>query len=99
MGWIQEFADLFGKLAFYKIVHEYEQGLYFRAGRVRERRLPNRSIKPKDLEIPWKIKNKEYQRYYHLFDYFELKKLIDKTNFQIIESNILGKNLVFVLKK
>lgn len=50
MGWIQEIADLFGKLAFYKIVHEYEQGLYFRAGRVQERRLPKRALKPKDLE-------------------------------------------------
>jgi len=56
-------------------------------------------LKPKDLIVPWKKDKKEYQRFYHLFDYFELKKLLNKTNFKIIESNIFGKNLVFVLKK
>ncbi len=56
-------------------------------------------LKPKDILIPWKKNKKEFLRFYHLFDYFELKKLINKTKFEIIESNILGKNLVFVLKK
>ncbi len=56
-------------------------------------------FKPKDTLISWKIKNKAYQRYYHLFTYFELKKLIKKTNFKIMESKSFGKNLVFILKK
>ena len=56
-------------------------------------------LKPKDLLVPWKIKSKQYKRYYHLFDYYELRKLIRKTKFKIIESNLLGKNLVFVLEK
>lgn len=56
-------------------------------------------LKPRDLLIPWKIKDKKYERYYHLFDYYELKKLVKKTPFKILESSILGKNLVFVLEK
>lgn len=56
-------------------------------------------FKPKDMFIPWKIKNKTCQRYYHLFTYFELKKLIKKTNFRMIKSKPFGKNLIFILKK
>lgn len=50
MGWIQEIADLVGQLRFYAIVHEYEQGLYFRTGTVRERRIPKSQLKPRELE-------------------------------------------------
>lgn len=32
MGWIQELADLFGKLSFFDIVYEYQQGLLFNKG-------------------------------------------------------------------
>ena len=56
-------------------------------------------FKKKDVLIPWKKKNISYPRFYHLFTYPELKKLIEKTDFKIIKSNVLGKNLVFVLKK
>ena len=56
-------------------------------------------LKPRDLSIPWNKNSKEYKRFYHLFDFFELKKLIKKTNLKILESNIFGKNLVFILKK
>jgi flagellar basal body-associated protein FliL len=37
MGIIQELADVIGKLKFFEVVHEYQQGLYFRKGRVMER--------------------------------------------------------------
>ena len=47
MGLIQELADLVGKLTFVGIVHEYEQGLYFRSGVVIEKRV--RRVKPGDL--------------------------------------------------
>ncbi len=47
MGLIQEMADLFGKIAFVTVVHEYEQGLYFRRGISIER--PVRRLKPEDL--------------------------------------------------
>ena len=53
----------------------------------------------KDVFIPWFIKNKKYQRFYHLFDYFELKGLIKETKFKIVSSNIFGENLIFILKK
>lgn len=56
-------------------------------------------FKPKDTFISWKIKNETYQRYYHLFTYFELKRLIKKTNFRMIKSKPFGKNLIFILKK
>lgn len=56
-------------------------------------------LKPKDLIIPWKHRHKEYPRFYHMFDFIELKKLIQKTQFNILESNIFGKNLIFILKK
>lgn len=39
MGWVQEIIDLFGKLIFYEIVHEYEQGLYLRNGRVIDKKV------------------------------------------------------------
>lgn len=39
MGWVQEILDLIGKLTFCEIVHEYEQGLYLRRGRVIDRRI------------------------------------------------------------
>ena len=37
MGIIQELADIFGKLKFCEMVHEYQQGLYFRNGSAIER--------------------------------------------------------------
>jgi hypothetical protein len=39
MGFIQELADLIGKLNFFQIVYEYEQGLYFRNGVVKPKRI------------------------------------------------------------
>ncbi|MEK6826367.1 MAG: class I SAM-dependent methyltransferase, partial [Nanoarchaeota archaeon] len=53
----------------------------------------------KNIRMPWKIGDKVYFRNVHLFDYFELKKFVRKTGFGILESNIFGKNLVFVLRK
>ena len=53
----------------------------------------------KDALIPWKIKNKIHYRYYHLFNYFELKNLLKKVNFTILESKIFNGNLIFIVKK
>lgn len=47
MGLIQELADLLGKISFVTVVHEYEQGLYFRQGVSIEK--PVRKIKADDL--------------------------------------------------
>jgi len=47
MGLIQELADLVSKLNFVVIVHEYEQGLYFRKGKAIEKAV--RWMKPQEL--------------------------------------------------
>ncbi|HII72599.1 TPA: hypothetical protein HA265_07620 [Candidatus Woesearchaeota archaeon] len=39
MAWVNEIAQLFRKLSFYDIVYEYQQGLFFRNGRVIEKRV------------------------------------------------------------
>jgi len=48
MGIIQELAELTGKLNFVTVVHEYEQGLYFRNGVVIEK--PVRGLKSVELD-------------------------------------------------
>jgi len=47
MGLIQDLTDLLGKISFVTIVHEYEQGLYFRRGVSIEK--PIRRLKADDL--------------------------------------------------
>jgi hypothetical protein len=47
MGLIQELVDLVSKLTFVAIVHEYEQGLYFRSGVVIEK--ATKGLKAGDL--------------------------------------------------
>jgi len=47
MGLIQELADLLGKISFVTVVHEYEQGLYFRKGISIEK--PIRKLRGEDL--------------------------------------------------
>lgn len=48
MGWIQELRDLIKEFSFYEIVYEYQQGLFFRAGKAIEVR--RRSLKGSELE-------------------------------------------------
>ena len=54
---------------------------------------------PKNVTVPWHIHEKRYDRFYHLFDYLELKQLIKKFHFKILKSNIFSKNLILILKK
>lgn len=67
MGFIQELADLIGKLRFYDIVYEYQQGIYLSNGRVIEKH--RRNIPKEEME---RIKEKEIEfkkmvgRYYFL---------------------------------
>lgn len=56
-------------------------------------------FKKKDLMIAWYKKGKKYERYYHLFTTFELKRLLKKEGFKISQSNMLGKNLMFIISK
>src|SRR3989344_990616 len=50
MGFVSELADLAKKLNCVRVVNEWEQGLYVHFGRIRERRIPDESIKPRELE-------------------------------------------------
>lgn len=53
----------------------------------------------KEVFIPWKVKDKIYQRYYYLFNYFEFKSLLSKY-FKIEHSEgIFEKNIELIVKK
>ncbi len=54
--------------------------------------------KSKKSYISWKIKGKIYKRYYYFFKEKELKDLILKAGFKILE-NYSNKNIVFILEK
>jgi tRNA (uracil-5-)-methyltransferase TRM9 len=41
-------------------------------------------FKSKERQVPWRLKEKTIYRYYHLFSYGELEKLLDKTGWEII---------------
>ncbi len=41
-------------------------------------------LKSRDQEVPWKLRDKTVYRYYHLFSYSELRKLLAKIGFEII---------------
>jgi len=41
-------------------------------------------FKSKEQEIPWRLREKTIYRYYHLFSYTELRKLLVKTGWEII---------------
>jgi ubiquinone/menaquinone biosynthesis C-methylase UbiE len=41
-------------------------------------------LKSKEQQIPWRLKEKTIYRYYHLFSYSELRKLLIKTGWEII---------------
>ena len=56
-------------------------------------------FKKKNSLISWRIKNKEYKRYYYFFNYFELKSLLKKTNFKILEGKRYKGNIMFIIKK
>ena len=41
-------------------------------------------LKSKEQQVPWRLKEETVYRYYHLFSYGELKKLLVKTGWEII---------------
>jgi tRNA (uracil-5-)-methyltransferase TRM9 len=41
-------------------------------------------FKSKEQQVPWRLKEKTIYRYYHLFSYGELRKLLVKTGWEII---------------
>ena len=56
------------------------------------KKIKKRTWRHGDIYLPWFDENKNIiaQRYYHLFTKAELKKIIRKTNFSVIDFSILG---------
>ena len=50
------------------------------------KRQPKFWFKPQDAQIPWKSKKEVLYRYYHLFSYRELERLVRKAGFKVIRS-------------
>lgn len=58
------------------------------------------AFKPKETLIPWSRKGQVYQRYYYLFNYWEMKKLVEASGFRILKAGgIFEKNIVFIIGK
>jgi len=47
-------------------------------------RQPRFWLKSKEQQVPWRLKEETVYRYYHLFSYGELRKLLVKTGWEII---------------
>lgn len=61
---------------------------------------PKFILRKKETYISWKQKDKIYQRYYYLYSFFELKRLLLKNNFKMIKSGkIFDKNITFLMQK
>ena len=43
-------------------------------------------FKPKEVAVPWRRQDKTLKRYYYLFTYPELEKLVKKTGFEVLKS-------------
>jgi len=43
-------------------------------------------FKKKDVLVPWKMKEKTLYRYYHLFSYGELERLLEKAGLEVVKS-------------
>lgn len=89
MAWIQEIADIIGKLSFYEIVYEYQQGLYFRNGTAIEKRI---KWDDEDLEEiiaeEKKVINDNRGRFRIMYDYLSRR---NKVKFpEGYKRNILG---------
>ncbi len=57
-------------------------------------------LKPRNHYITWTTKGKTYFRYYYLFNYWELKKLIESRGFHVLySSGPFDKNLTFIIQK
>lgn len=58
--------------------------------------------KPKEKFVSWKIDEKEkVMRYYYLYNYEELKELVEKAGFKIVWKNFIenARNIILILEK
>ena len=66
-------------------------------------------LKPKEVAVPWRKRGKTLYRYYYLFSYPELEKLVKKAGFEVLESSaessyrlpikFLSRNICLLVKK
>jgi len=66
-------------------------------------------FKPKELAVPWRQQDKTLYRYYYLFSYPELEKLVKKSGFEILRSfpessyrlpiKLFSKNICLLVRK
>ena len=66
-------------------------------------------LKPKELLVPWKSKDGAVERYYYLFTYGEIEKLVRRAGFQILRSfpehsyrcplKFFSRNICLLIKK
>jgi len=66
-------------------------------------------FKPKELSVPWRQKGKILHRFYYLFSYVELEKLVKRAGFEVKKSfpessyrfpvKIFSRNICLLLKK
>jgi len=43
-------------------------------------------FKPREVEVPWRTKDKTLYRYYYLFSYSELERLVKRAGFDVLKS-------------
>ena len=48
------------------------------------RKQPRFWLKSKEQEVPWRLREKTVYRYYHLFSYGELRRVLVKTGWQVV---------------
>jgi len=66
-------------------------------------------FKPKEVKIPWQKKGKTLYRYYYLFSYPELERLVKKASFEVLKTfpestyrfpvKFFSRNICLLLKK
>ncbi len=66
-------------------------------------------FKPREVVAPWRTKDETLYRYYYLFSYRELDKLVKKTGFQVLKSfpegshhfpiKLFSRNICLLLRK
>ena len=66
-------------------------------------------FKPKEVAVPWRKRDKTLERYYYLFSYPELEKLVKKAGFEVLKSfpessyhfpiKLFSRNICLLVKK
>ncbi|MFH0768424.1 MAG: class I SAM-dependent methyltransferase, partial [Chloroflexota bacterium] len=66
-------------------------------------------LSPKEVAIPWRVKGKTLYRYYYLFSYAELDRLVEQAGFQVLKSfpesayryplKLFSRNICLLVKK